>query len=208
MEELFLKYSDLIDIYFKNNASELYKMADKVLRNLKFHDVDKEEFYSLASEVFVVEALKNFDESQDFEGFLYVCLYNKFCSVMIRSRRKKRCTRIKVKIKDENGKVIEKEEIVPDVRMDAPVGNEEKSNFGDLIASNNCTEKEVIENGEYSEEMQKYLDKLSNLQRKVLGLNSVGFTKKEIIKKLNINQKIYEDCCSAIHSYRNTRDLM
>ncbi len=208
MEKLFLKYSDLINLYFENNANELHKMADKVLRDLKYYDVDKGEFYSLASEIFVKDVLKNFDENQDFKGFLYSCLYNKFCSAMTRSKRKKRCTRIKVKTKGSDGKVVESEEIIPDVRIDAHIRDEKNLNFGDLIASSNCTEKEAIEENEYSEEMRKYLNRLSDLQKKVLKLNSMKFTKKEIINMLNIDEKTYKDCCSAIHSYRNTKFLM
>ena len=60
----------------------------------------------------------------------------------------------------------------------------------------------------YSKEMQKYLGKLSVLQREVLRLISIGFTPNEILEELHINQKSYEECYKAIHSYRNTVVLM
>ena len=60
----------------------------------------------------------------------------------------------------------------------------------------------------YSAEMQKYLSRLSVLQREVLRLISIGFDPNEILTELHINKKQYEDCYNAIHAYRNTSILM
>ena len=49
----------------------------------------------------------------------------------------------------------------------------------------------------------RYLSRLSNLQKEVLRLISIGFMQNEILEELHINQKMYEDCYNAIHSYRN-----
>ena len=56
--------------------------------------------------------------------------------------------------------------------------------------------------------MQKYLRRLSVLQREVLKLISIGFEPNEILTELHINRKQYEDCYNAIHSYRNVSILM
>ena len=42
----------IVNSYYTNNAIKLRKMVDKILIKLKFHDVDNEDFYSLANEIF------------------------------------------------------------------------------------------------------------------------------------------------------------
>ncbi len=70
----------IINSYYADNARKLRRMVDKIL--LRFgglSDKDKDDFYSLANEVFV-DALKRYDGVQPFGGFLYVCLSNKVMS--------------------------------------------------------------------------------------------------------------------------------
>lgn len=185
------KHKDLVDLYFKNDGKVLYSLIDKVLFKLKF-DVEKSDFYSLGSEIFL-DALCRYDETQDFNGFLYSCLINKFKTEMTRRNRQKRQC-------DNNS-----------ISIDTPIGDDD-GNFtiGDTISSNSTIEKEFFEEREecYSKEMCRYLSRLSNLQREVLRLISIGFMPSEILEELHINQKIYEDCYKAIHSYRNIEILM
>ena len=180
------KHKNLVDLYFKNDGKELYGLIDKVLFKLKF-DVEKSDFYSLGSEIFL-DALCRYDEIQDFNGFLYSCLINKFKTEMTRRNRQKRQC-------DNNS-----------ISIDTPIGNED-GNFtiGDTIASKSTIEKEFFEEREegYSKEMCRYLGRLSDLQKEVLRLISIGFMPSEILEELHINQKMYEDCYQAIHSYRN-----
>ena len=185
------KHKDLVDLYFKNDGKVLYSFIDKVLFKLKF-DVEKSDFYSLGSEIFL-DALCRYDETQDFNGFLYSCLINKFKTEMTRRNRQKRQC-------DNNS-----------ISIDTPIGDED-GNFtiGDTIASKYTIEKEFFEEREesYSKEMCRYLGRLSNLQKEVLRLISIGFMPSEILEELHINQKMYEDCYNAIHAYRNTSILM
>ena len=180
------KHKDLVYLYFKNDGKVLYSLIDKVLFKLKF-DVEKSDFYSLGSEIFL-DALCRYDETQDFNGFLYSCLMNKFKTEMTRRNRQKRQG-------DNNS-----------ISIDTPIGDED-GNFtiGDTIPSKSTIEKEFFEEREegYSKEMCKYLGRLSSLQREVLRLISIGFMPSEILEELHINQKMYEDCYHAIHSYRN-----
>ena len=180
------KHEDLVDLYFKNDGKVLYSLIDKVLFKLKF-DVEKSDFYSLGSEIFL-DALCRYDETQDFNGFLYSCLMNKFKTEMTRRNRQKRQG-------DNNS-----------ISIDTPVGDGD-GNFtiGDTISSKTTIEKEFFEEREegYSKEMRRYLGRLSDLQKEVLRLISIGFMPSEILEELHINQKMYEDCYHAIHSYRN-----
>ena len=183
---------DRIEYYYANNAKKLREMVDKIIIKLHFIDVDNTDFYSLANEVFL-QVINNFDESQDFNGFLYSCLVKKCKTEMTRRNRKKRQC-------DNNS-----------ISIDTPIGHED-GNFtiGDTILSKSTIEKELFEEREdtYSSKMKIYLSRLSLLQKEVLRLTSIGFKPEEIIEELHITQKQYDDCYSAIHSYRNIEILM
>ena len=190
MEQLFTKYKDIIESYFENDAKKLHNMIDKILHKLNF-DVDNSDFYSLGHEIFI-DVLKRYDDIQDFDGFLYSCLTNKFKTEMTRRNRIKRQA-------DRNS-----------ISIDTPIGEDEETTIGDMIASKNTVEKELFEENKegYSNKMQKYLNRLSTLQQEVLRLISIGFSPCEIIEELHINKKLYNDCYNAIHSYRNTSVLL
>lgn len=185
------KHKDFVDLYFKNNGKMLYDLIDKVLFKLKF-DVEKSDFYSLGNEIFL-DALCRYDGRQSFNKFLYFQLYNKFKTEMTRRNRQKR--------KGDNNSIS----------IDTPIGDKDENfTIGDTISCKSTIEKEFFEEREecYSKEMCMYLDRLSDLQREVLRLISIGFIPSEILEELHINQKMYEDCYKAIHSYRNISVLI
>ena len=72
-----------VELYCENNAKRLYDMVDKILFKLHFTDVDKNDFYSLANEVFMY-TVRDYDVSKSFDGFLYSCLYKRFSTEMKR----------------------------------------------------------------------------------------------------------------------------
>ncbi len=176
--------------YYEDNAKKMRTMIDKILFRLKFN-VDNEDFYSLGNEVFL-DVLNRYDGKQDFDGFLYSCLVRKFKTEMTRRNRYKRqADRMAISI-------------------DSPVGEDENMTLSDIIADKDTIEKIFFEENEdtYSAEMQRYLSRLSILQREVLRLISIGFNPNEILTELHINKKQYEDCYNAIHSYRNISVLI
>ena len=71
---LFEKYESEINSYFADGAKKLHKMVDEILYRLGFFNVNNEDYYSLAHEIFT-NILENYDDSQSFKGFLYSCLY-------------------------------------------------------------------------------------------------------------------------------------
>ena len=176
--------------YYENNAKKMRTMIDKILFRLKFN-VDNEDFYSLGNEVFL-DVLNRYDGKQDFDGFLYSCLVRKFKTEMTRRNRYKRqADRMAISI-------------------DSPVGEDENMTLSDIIADKDTIEKIFFEENEDTDsaEMQRYLSRLSILQREVLRLISIGFNPNEILTELHINKKQYEDCYQAIHSYRNISVLI
>ena len=180
----------IINSYYNNNAQKLHKMIDKIIFRLKFN-VDNEDFYSLGNEIFI-DVINRYDGKQQFDGFLYSCLIKKFKTEMTRRNRQKR----------QADKMA--------VSIETPIGENENITLSDIIADKNTIEKMFFEENEdtYSAEMQKYLSRLSSLQREVLRLISIGFDPNEILTELHINKKQYEDCYNAIHAYRNIEILM
>ncbi len=197
-----------VDLYFADSAKRLYGMVDKILFKLHFADVDKNDFYSLANEVFMY-SVRDYDASQPFDVFLYSCLYKKFCTEMTNRTRSKRCMKTKVTEKNERGEVIERIIIIPDISLYTPIGNDENSTIEDVITDDSTIEKELFEKNEeqYSRKMMIYLDRLSTLQKEVLKLSIAGYFPNEIREELHISEKEYADCYAAIHSYRNVSIL-
>ncbi len=198
----------IIHSYYENEARKLHKMVDSILFRLQFNNVDKDDFYSLANEIFV-SVLKNYDDQQNFDGFLYSCLDKKFKTEMTRRTRDKRCTKIKIRMIDENGNETIKTRIIPDICIDTPLGDGENLTLGDTIADSFDTFNEVFEGKKevYSKKVLNYLSRLSCLQKEVLKLIVAGYMPYEIKEELHITDSQYNDCQAAIHSYRNVSIL-
>lgn len=177
--------------YYANNAKKLHNVVDKIL--LKFGGLaekDKDDFYSIANEVFV-DVLKRYDNSQSFDAFLYSCLVNKIKTEITRRNRYKRKTDRMC------------------VSIDTPIGDGENSKIADIIADKFDLEKVVFEEREdtYSKKMLIYLNRLSVIQKEMLRLTIAGYLPNEIREELHITEKQYSDNYAAIHSYRNVSVL-
>lgn len=186
----------ILNLYYENNARKLHEMVNKILFKLKFEDVDREDFYSLANEIFV-DVLRRYDGKQDFNGFLYSCLTNKFKTEMTRRNRQKR----------QADKMS--------ISWETPLNDEDDTTIGDMISETKRTEHYDIDktffedDGEkYSENMLLYITKLSKLQKEVVKLIISGYTANEIKEILHINKKQYEDCMMSIRSYKNISILL
>lgn len=184
MEEVIIQYYD-------DNAKKLRTMVDKVLRSLRFIDVDKDDFYSLANEVFA-HILESYDETKDFDGFLYSCLVKKFKTEMTRRCRYKRQA-------DKNS-----------ISIDTPIGDEESGcTLKDVIAADGTVESEIFkdEETEWRKEVKEYLDSLSPLQRKIAFLLSDEATPDDICRELHITMKHFKNSVERILSDERIRPL-
>lgn len=181
----------IINSYYEDNAQKLHNLVDKILVKLQFFEVDNEDFYSLANEIFA-DSLNRYDGRQEFEKFLYFQLLNKFKTEMTKRNRYKR----------QADKMA--------ISIDTPIGEDENLTIGYMIADKKTIESEFFEKDKetFGFKMQQYLNQLSSLQEEVLRLISIGYTPSEIIGELHINKKQYDDCYRAIHSYRNISILL
>lgn len=181
----------LLDEYYENNAKRLREIVDRIL--LKFGGIyqkDYDDFYSLANEVFT-DVLNKYEESKDFEGFLYSCLLNKIkTEITARNRDKRKVDRLSIS-------------------LNTPIGENEDTILADIIEADFDMETEIIGKDEdtYSARMTLYLSKLSKMQREILRYQADGFSPQEIKQELQISDKKYSDCKLAICAYRNVSVL-
>lgn len=184
--------SDILESYYADNANKLRRTVDKILS--KFGGLsgkDKDDFYSLANEVFV-DVLKKYDPVQSFDGFLYSCLSNKIkTDITKRNRVKRKADRMSVS-------------------LDAVNGNEDGCNLMEFIPSDFNTFEEVARrqgSGQYQGKIQRYISRLSSQQVNILNLLMDGYKPHVIREILKISQKEYTDNLQIMRSYENVKIL-
>lgn len=178
----------ILNTYYKNNAKKLHHMVDKLL--LQFggiEDKDRDDFYSLANEVFC-DVLNRYDRNQPFETFLYSCLDRKIKTEMTRRNRKKRQS-------DRDS-----------ISIEANVNGTDNLTVGDTIASREDVERNILDECK-DEKILKYLSKLSDKQQKILNLIVIGYKRHEIQKILHITESEFSNCNMVIHADRNLKIL-
>ena len=198
---------ETIEWLFANEAKEMRKICNKYM--VKFggiSEMDYDDFYSQVGWDISI-ASKNYQPTEDksFKEFIYGVIKLSVCKQMTHRNRGKRQLIVEKEIVDEFGNKTTIKEYIPTVSLDAPVGEEGGMTVGEMLVHKSTTETDFFEEREdtYSDKMNRYLNKLSSLQREVLKLISIGFMPSEIIEELHINKKMYDDCYQAIHSYRN-----
>lgn len=182
---------EILNRYYENGAKKLHRVVDCIL--LKFGgiaDKDYDDFYSIANEVFA-DALKRYDNTQSFDGFLYACLFHKIKTEITTRNRYKR-------LADRNA-----------VSIDAPVGDEEDSVLADFLCSSFDIDTELEERGGVyqDEKVEKYLGRLSEIQRQIIEMKMAEIPVSEIKEKLGLTVKQYENHMKQIKAYENTKIL-
>ena len=96
------------------------------------------------------------------------------------------------------------------ISWETPVGDEDDGTIGDLISNGESVESEIFEQTEdvYSKAMNRYLNRLSKLQKEVLRFLSIGFSTQDIMKELHISEEQFADCYKAIKAPRNKNVLL
>lgn len=184
--------SGILETYYADNARKLHSTVDKILSKFGgLSDKDRDDFYSLANEVFV-HALKRYDYLRSFDGFLYSCLSNKIkTDITKRNRWKRRADRMSVS-------------------LDAVSGDGDGNSLLEFTASDFDTFEEVIRrqgNGQYHDKVQRYLARLSNQQVNILNLLIDGYRPNEIQRLLEITPGQYADDMQTMRSYENIKIL-
>ncbi len=201
-KELCEKYKNVINEYFCNDAKKLHQMVDKVIKKLNFYDVDIDEYYSLAHEIFLY-SLKDYDDTQSFYKFMYSCLYKKFCTNMTMDNRDKRKNKVKVKREDENGNIIIEKIEVPDISFDAPLNEEDGIDLREKFASDFNIEDESTLDFQNDEKVEIFLNSLSNIQRKIIDLKMSEYSVEKIKQILGLSDSEYNTEMKSIQMNEN-----
>lgn len=167
------------------------------------------EYYSVANDVFTdIVMNRRYNSSEgDFDGFLYGALALGIIDRIKYQQRDRRC--MKELERDEDGNLVLNEKgkpkfrIIAEVYLDAPIGEGDLT-LGDKLAGDFDIDREVfIKNEMENSKIEKYLNRLSNRQRKIVELLAASYRANEIQKILHITQREYADAMTGIHSYRN-----
>lgn len=190
--DLLTLQSDILDSYYADNAKKLHKVVDRILSKFGgLSNRDKDDFYSLANEVFA-EIMKKYDYKQSFDGFLYSCLLNKIMTeITRRNREKRKADRMAVS-------------------FDVTRENEEECSLLNIIPSDFDTFEEVVrqnENQRYQDKVQLYISRLSDLQVNILNLLIDGYRTNEIRDILNLSSTELMENLQIMRSYENVKIL-
>lgn len=189
--DLAVLQTDILNAYYADNAKKLHKVVDRILS--KFGGLsgkDKDDFYSLANEVFA-DVLKRYDHEQSFDGFLYSCLSNKIMSeITRRNREKRKSDRLSTS-------------------LDAVNDDNEGYSLLNLIPSDFDTFNEVMERQKerYQDRTQQYISRLSSRQVNILNLLIDGYKPNEIQRITGMSPKEYSEDLKIMRSYENVKIL-
>lgn len=200
------KYSNLteeqmkiVHQYCDNNMQKLKQVCYPIIVKIGgISQKDYDDLHSLAQVVFL-DSLLNYDEKKcRFHPFLITSLKKRLYSTYIRDRnRKKRC----VIRKDNNGNDI----FITNISLDASfmsISNNPKQNK--FLVSGFDVHEEIF-GEEFNEDikLQKYLNNLSQQQKKIAELIMEGCLPEEIQEILHITKQEFLDQKKALGAYRN-----
>lgn len=211
-----LQIEAIINELYANNAFKLRKMCNKEM--MRFGGIfpkDFDDFYSRVGYEISLVKKKYENESCPFDrktfmdyiaGVVKLSIWKE----MTYKNRSKRQMVIKNEEKDENGNVVITKVFVPNLSLDAPISDEDDSTLSDLIASNVDIEKEILESDEDvvgNKKIERYLNSLSKIQRKIIEMKMMDIEVQNIKKELNLTDRQYADYMQEAIQYEHIRLL-
>lgn len=201
---------ETINHYHDNNMAQLRKICDPIIFLKGVPPMDWDELYDVASDT-LLESLRTYDKSKgsQFKTYLSGNIRRAFYDWTRDNRRRKRCNLTKERdqdgnlVKDKNGK--QKYVVVSNISIDAPIGGENDSTLADVLPSSFDFEAELAEELGISSDskFEKYLQKLSRVQREIAKFLSDGYKPSEIRELLHITEKEFTNHMMMIKAYEN-----
>ena len=209
-DKVFTEIKSVIDDLYANNQKKLHQICNKeITRFGGLSQKDLDDFYSRAGyELSVATEAYDPERGKTFMEYAYGVIRLSVWKEMTDKNRAKRQIIIVEDTEDENGNIVKQKKYISNLSIDAPIASEENLTVGDTLQSDFNMEEEILKRlvrKDYSLKMQKYLGRLSKIQIKVLELIADEYTPEEVRKILHIDSVLYNDCISAIKSYRNTK---
>lgn len=169
------KQMDVINYYCENDMKNLKVVCDKLLKKIKsaMHVVgmyDYEELYSIALEkIMYVVQKSNSLELDKIEGILYTTLQCKYIDLIRKQGTEKRCG-----VNTRHGNI---EGLNRTVSLDQKLNNDTNDTILDTV---------VEEKYECNENIELYMESLTDLQKKIILMLADGYKEGEIMKELNL----------------------
>lgn len=176
----------------------------------KWVDKDYDEFLSMANmQLWKILESFNEEENDSFDDYLKTMMVRKMKQTCTWCNRDKRQQYARDKdgnkiTEEVNGK--ERYILIEDVSIYSEI--EEGITIEDGLKSSFDVFEEVTSEKYVDEKIEKYLNQLSILQKKIVNLLSAGYKKREIIIELHITEKEYVNNLDIIQDYRNTKFLI
>ena len=195
-----------LDYYCGDENRRLKWIVDSSLQKFGgINQCDYDDFYSLAAEV-CWKSEEEYDPTRGvpFEPFFRGRLSNKIKTMITSRNRDKRTTKVEV-IDEDTGEI--RKIPVSDVRIDAPIGDEDGLTIGDTIFSESHTDIYLYEdcNNFQDGKVERYLAGLTKVQRKIVGMKMDGYSPGKIKEALRLSDKKYEKLWKIIISFEKTQ---
>lgn len=182
----------ILEEYCSNEMRKLKQLCYPILIQIGgISEKDYDDFYSIALDALADSALR-YDETKkcQFNTFLIGNIKRKFNTEVRDRNRNKRIPAKKIQSLD----CLISDDGIP---------------LSEIIPSDFDIFEEVCIHNEWKEsKIEKYLSKLSIIQRKIVSLLSDGYKAKEIRELLHMSEKEYSQNLAAIQAYENVRELM
>ena len=199
-----------IEDFYTNNQSKLKKICNKEM--LKFGGLSQKDydcFYSRAGyELSIAREAYDPSKGKSFMDYALGVIKLSVRKEMTYRNREKRQIVVEKEETDENGKTVKKKEYISNISIDTPIGDEDGLTVGDTLQSDfNIDDVIGEETNEYSDKIENFLQRLSNIQKNIVKHIMKGYSSKDIKKWLNLSDAQYRDAWNIICSYDNKRIL-
>lgn len=184
----------IVNFFYKDDRKELKIICDQILRSIwrDIPDSYRDDFESLAGLV-IMDCVRDYNpETGSFRAYVYPCMKRKFISLIYEINTLKRGGDGNWDNKEvaQGKEKIKKTKKVNFVSIDDRISDEVEATYAEIIAGDSYIEDELFKN-ELSPELEKYLSKLSKIQRKIVFLIMDDYKPSEIQEKLMLSNKQY-----------------
>jgi len=203
------KKQQILEKWYKGDVegkSLIQKVTqDEMKRVGGLAQMDEDNFYSLANEVFF-RSLKSWDEERSFKIFFRSNLRRKISTEIRNMNRKKRGgfddSSPRIVYNDENDPTGEKRYRENERRYLYQSNNnvlsldyniDEETSMHDIVSGGDNIQEYIDGIEEHSDEYNNFMDSCSRMQKKILEfkMNNLGCREKDICEALNISSKVY-----------------
>lgn len=180
-----------LNYYCNNEMAILKKMClPMIIKIGGISDKDYDDFFDIALDTLSYSVFKYDEKNQ--------CCFDSFLASNIKRK-------FKTEIRDRN-----RNKRIPAKKIDSinSLVSEDGMELSELIPSDFNTYELVAEYMLEGTKIERYLNKLSYNQRKIVALLSEGYKAKEIRELLHMDSKQYSNNLAAIQAYENVKILM